>query len=306
MAFAAPARAKRSRTWRQVATYSAARLPLSPIDHGRQSPFISGAKRRSTGRRYAATSAAQRSISASWSRARMRRSAYAGCSVPPSQSHGSHEMSGTAPRSLIDRASAVGKSGACSQSANVPLIAGRARSADSLFSSAGKDGTFRPNSVCPCAVAPRAVGARSWPTAVADLAVDELPVIAATRARAIADRTRGIRAAAGISSPSARDGQSRARAVPGPTSVYSERGSQRSFTAPWDQLGEAQAGIHERVDGDEGSERAEPVRSQYLHRKQDPADVSVHRATACGGAASRGTSFQPAARPVAMSISDLT
>ena len=45
IAFAAPARAKRSRTWRQVATYSSARLPLSPIDQGRQSPFISAAKR---------------------------------------------------------------------------------------------------------------------------------------------------------------------------------------------------------------------------------------------------------------------
>src|SRR3954462_15395163 len=125
MAFAAPARAKRSRTWRQLATYSWARLPLSPLDHGRQSPFISGAKRRSTGRRYAAISAAQRSISVSWSPARMRRSAYAGCAVPPSQSHGSHEMSGTAPRSLMARAVAIGKSGACFQSAKVPTTAGR-------------------------------------------------------------------------------------------------------------------------------------------------------------------------------------
>ena len=48
-------------------------------------------------------------------------------------------------------------------------------------------------------------------------------------------------------------------------------------------LARAQTGIHERVDGDEGSERLEPVRSQDIRRKENPAEVGVHRGTACAG-----------------------
>ena len=82
----------------------------------------------------------------------MRR-AYAGWSGPPRhESHGSHEISGTAPRPLILLASARGKSGECSQSANVPTIAARAPTADSASSSAPSDGTFMPNSGPGCGV----------------------------------------------------------------------------------------------------------------------------------------------------------
>ena len=127
-ALVAPARRKRARTRRHAATYSSARLPLTPIAHGRQSPFISAAKRSITGRRYAATCAAQRSIRASCLPATIVRSANAGWSRSSSiqESHGSHEISGTAPRSLIARALAAGKSGSWTQSAKRPTIAARA------------------------------------------------------------------------------------------------------------------------------------------------------------------------------------
>ena len=123
------------------------------MDQGSQSPFISAAKRSITGRRYSATWAAQRSISASWSPEAIRASAYSGWSGPPRhESQGSQEIRGTAPRRLIASASSRGKSGVCAQSANVPTIAARAPIADSASSSAASEGTFMPKSVCPRAL----------------------------------------------------------------------------------------------------------------------------------------------------------
>ena len=48
-ALLAPAWSKIARTWFHACTYSPARLPFLTGDQGRQSPFISGAQRISTG-----------------------------------------------------------------------------------------------------------------------------------------------------------------------------------------------------------------------------------------------------------------